>query len=121
MFIHFGKPKQITELHTPERVIAQMKREDAKMVVVDDQDFPYLDILRQHKFNIDTLNDITSLTTIEAYDVVLCDLNGVGKSFSRQYQGAYLVKEIYKRYPFKIIISYTGISFDARYNEYLNK
>lgn len=119
MFIHFGKPRQISELHTPGRVMAKMKREDVRMVVVDDEDFPYLDILKLHKFNIDTLNDITSLATLEAYDVVLCDLNGVGKSFSEQYQGAYLVKEIYKRYPFKIIISYTGISFDARYNEYL--
>ncbi len=119
MFIHFGKPRQITELHTPGRVIAKMKREDVKMVVLDDEKFPYLDILKLHKFNIDTLNDINSLTTLEAYDVVLCDLNGVGKAFSEQYQGAYLVKEIYNRYPFKIIVSYTGISFDARYNEYL--
>lgn len=89
------------------------------MVLIDDEQFPYLDILKQHKFNIDTLGDVTSLTTLEAYDIILCDLNGVGKSFSEQFQGAYLVKEIYKRYPFKIIISYTGISFDARYNEYL--
>lgn len=89
------------------------------MVLIDDAQFPYYDLLRQHKFNIDTLNDVTSLTTLEAYDVILCDLNGVGKKLSETYQGAYLVKEIYKRYPFKIIISYTGISFDARYNEYL--
>ena len=36
------------------------------------------------------------------------------------FQGAYLVKEIYKRYPFKIIIAYTGSRYDPRYNEYLN-
>lgn len=35
------------------------------------------------------------------------------------FQGAYLVKEIYKRYPFKIIIAYTGSRYDPRYNEYL--
>lgn len=119
MFIHLGTPKQITELHTPSRVINKLQRENVKMVLIDDEDFPYLDLLKQHKFNIDTLNDVTSLTTLEAYDVILCDLNGVGKQFSKIYQGAYLVKEIYKRYPFKIIISYTGISFDARYNDYL--
>ena len=106
-------------MHTPNRVLNKLKREDVRMVLIDDDQFPYLDLLRQHKFNIDTLKDVTSLTTLEAYDVILCDLNGVGKTFSEQFQGAYLVKEIYKRYPFKIIISYTGISFDARYNEYL--
>ena len=119
MFIHFGTPKKISELHTPNRAMNKLKREDVKMVLIDDEQFPYLDLLKQHKFNIDTLNDVTSLTTLEAYDVILCDLNGVGTKFSEKFQGAYLVKEIYKRYPFKIIISYTGISFDARYNEYL--
>lgn len=119
MFLHLGSPKKITELRTPDRTLSKLKREDVKMVLIDDEVFPYLDLLKQHKFNIDTLNDVTSLTTLEAYDVILCDLNGVGKKFSEKFQGAYLVKEIYKRYPFKIIISYTGISFDARYNEYL--
>jgi len=119
MFVHIGTPKQISELHTPNCVLNRLRRENVKMVLVDDEDFSYLDLLRQHKFCIDTLNDVTSLTMLEAYDVILCDLNGVGKCFNKEYQGAYLVKEIYKRYPFKIIISYTGISFDARYNEYL--
>ena len=119
IFVHLGTPKRITELHTPNRALNKLKREDVKMVLIDDEQFPYLELLKQHKFNIDTLDDVTSLTTLEAYDVILCDLNGVGRRFSEQYQGAYLVKEIYKRYPFKIIISYTGITFDARYNEYL--
>lgn len=119
MFVYFGSPRRISKLHTPSRALNKLKREDVKMVLIDDEEFPYYDLLRQHKFNIDTLNDVTSLTTLEAYDVILCDLNGVGKKFSEMYQGAYLVKEIYKRYPFKIIVSYTGISFDARYNEYL--
>lgn len=119
MFVHFGTPKKITELQTPNRALNRVNREDVKMVLIDDEQFPYLGLLKQHKFNIDTLNDVTSLTTLEAYDVILCDINGVGKNFSEKYQGAYLVKEIYKRYPFKIIISYTCLNFDARYNEYL--
>ena len=120
LFFHIGKPRRISELQTPNRAISKMKREDVKMVVIDDEEFPYHDMLtRQHKFNIETLKEIDYLTTLEPYDVILCDVDGVGKKFSEQYQGAYLVKEIYKRYPFKIIISYTGISFDARYNEYL--
>ena len=119
MFIHFGRPKRISDLLTPDRVMNKLKREEVRMVLIDDEQFPYLDLLKQHKFNIDTLNDVASLTTLDAYDVILCDLNGVGKKFNEHFQGAYLVKEIFKRYPFKIIISYTGISFDARYNDYL--
>lgn len=118
-FFHIGTPKRISELHTPNRILGKLKRDDVKMVVIDDEQFPYLELLKMHKFNIDTLDKISSLNILEAYDVILCDINGVGKNFSEQYQGAYLVKEIYKRYPFKIIISYTGIRFDARYNEFL--
>ncbi len=118
-FIYFGTPKRISDLHTPSRILGKLKREDVKLAIIDDQDFPYLDILKQHKFNIDTYEDLENLASLNAYDIILCDINGVGKKFSQQYQGAYLVKEIYKLYPFKIIISYTGISFDPRYNEYL--
>ena len=118
-FIHFGTPKRISELHTPQRALNKLKREDVKIVIIDDEQFPYLELLRTHRFSIDTLDNISSLNIIEAYDVILCDVNGVGGNFSEQFQGAYLVKEIYKRYPSKIIISYTGIRFDARYNEFL--
>lgn len=118
-FLYIGTPKKISDLQTPGQAIGKLKREDVKLAIIDDEEFPYLDLLRQHKFNIDTYKDIDNLASLNVYDIILCDVSGVGKKFSEKYQGAYLVKEIYKLYPFKIILSYTGISFDARYNEYL--
>lgn len=78
-----------------------------------------MDILKSHKFNIDLIPKIESINILGEYDIIICDIHGVGEAFSKEFQGAYLVKEIYKQYPFKIIISYTGITYDARYNEYL--
>ncbi len=78
-----------------------------------------IDILQRHKFDIDKFDDIENIESLNAYDIILCDIQGVGTKFNTSYQGAYLVKEIYKRYPFKIIIAYTGSRYEPRYNEFL--
>ena len=57
-----------------------------------------IDILQRHKFDIDKFDDIENIESLNAYDIILCDIQGVGTKFNTSYQGAYLVKEIYKRY-----------------------
>jgi len=74
-----------------------------------------------HRNNVgkETRQRILEICKENGYDIILCDIQGVGTKFNEVFQGAYLVKEIYKRYPFKIIIAYTGSRYDPRYNEYL--
>ena len=122
-FIYLGHPKRITDLG-PHLALRQLKddnsvRMSVRMIIIDDEPFPYTDELRHHGYNIEQFHDLETLDSLSAYDVVLCDVKGVGTKFNPELQGAYLVKEIRKRFPFKIIISYTAYESDARYTELL--
>lgn len=119
MAIVIGRLRSISDLKTADLLLKKFDRSDVKIAIIDDEPIEIMDILRNHKFNIDVLKNITSINILQGYDIIICDIHGVGEAFSKEFQGAYLVKEIYKQYPFKIIITYTGISYDARYNEYI--
>ena len=118
-FRYIGTPKNITDLRSAISKRKQLEQKDVKIAVIDNESFPMIDILQRHKFDIDKFDDIENIESLNAYDIILCDIQGVGTKFNTSYQGAYLVKEIYKRYPFKIIIAYTGSRYEPRYNEFL--
>ena len=118
-FLFWKRFKTISYLRTADLKLKKVRRSDVKIAIIDDEPIEIMDILKSHKFNIDLIPKIESINILGEYDIIICDIHGVGEAFSKEFQGAYLVKEIYKQYPFKIIISYTGITYDARYNEYL--
>ena len=118
-FLFWKRFKTISDLRTADLKLKKVRRSDVKIAIIDDEPIEIMDILKSHKFNIDLNPKIESINILGEYDIIICDIHGVGEAFSKEFQGAYLVKEIYKQYPFKIIISYTGITYDARYNEYL--
>lgn len=118
-FKFIGELKNISALNTPALKLKQLKRSDVKIAIIDDEPFEKLELLKQHEFNVVKFDDVDVIDTLQVYDIILCDIKGVGKKFNSTYQGAYLMKEIYKKYPFKTIIAYTGIRYDARFNEYL--
>ena len=45
---------------------------------------------------------------VEAYPVVICDIKGVGHKFNKEKEGAYVVRELKKRYPFKLFAVYSA-------------
>ena len=90
------------------------------ILVVDDKEFSYLSALKKYEFNIVQKYDLTLLTDAEAFDVVLCDIRGVGKFLESPYDGANLIKELKLKYPSKTIIAYTANDYDAGFQEYLN-
>lgn len=94
-------------------------KKHTSILIIDDEIFPYSDALRKHDFSIEYKNDIQSLKDVEAYDVILCDVKGVGKFLGSQYEGAYLVKQIKEKYPNKVVISYTANNYDATYHSYM--
>ena len=118
-FLFWKRFKTISDLRTADLKLKKVRRSDVKIAIIDDEPIEIMDKLKSHKFNIDLIPKIESINILGEYDIIICDIHGVGEAFSKEFQGAYLVKEIYKQYPFKIIISYTGITYDARYNEYL--
>lgn len=118
-FHHFGKLENLHSLEVASLKFKKIERKDVKIAIVDDDTFPYLDILLKHKFSIDVFEDIANIDSINAYDIILCDIQGVGKKLNTNYQGAYLLKEIYEKYPSKVLISYTAHATDITFNKYL--
>ena len=109
VFFHIGKPKSIADL--PESSGQSPKLSHVQMLLIDDSDFPYLENLATHDFNIRQYRDVTDLKSVEPYPVVLCDIRGVGRQLSERFEGAHVIQEIRKRYPAKVVVAYSGESF----------
>lgn len=86
----------------------QEVRHSVRIVVVDDRQFAPLRNLQHNQFDITHLRDVETTELIQAYPVVLIDLQGVGTSMNPHLQGAHLIREIKAHYPEKYVIAYTG-------------
>jgi len=113
------KYKSINDLNSIETIknwrnLRQRAKDQVKILVVDDQPFAPLEPLRNNGFQIRYVQDITDLTQLEGYPVVLFDLQGVGITLDPTMQGAHLIRQTKKTYPDKYIIAYTGSAQDDK-------
>lgn len=118
MYFLFGRPRTIESLQV-EAALKPTNRAIAKIMVIDDQEFPYVEVLRKHQYSIHKVTDVSSITDVAEYTVILCDIRGVGKTLSSEFEGAHLLREIRQRYPFKTLVAYSAESLKTDYNEYL--
>jgi hypothetical protein len=118
MFYHLGRPRSIKDLDIPALKLKGIDRMKVPILVIDDSPFEYLDHLKTHRFDITYFEDIQSIESTKEYEIILCDINGVGKKFESKYEGAHVIAEIHKKYPFKTILSYTGYAHDPTYNKF---
>lgn len=86
----------------------QSRRAAIKIAVIDDQPFLPQMILQTYGFNVVQIGDLKSVSEVNDYHLILCDVMGVGRHFGAKAQGATLISEIKKVYPEKIVIAYTG-------------
>lgn len=118
MFFYFGKPKNISDLNSLQFKMEKVERRNIPILIIDDNEFEYLEILRNHGFSLTHSKDIDSIESVKAYEIILCDIKGVGKKFGSKYEGAHIIAEIRKKYPFKILIAYSALSHNPSYNSY---
>lgn len=107
------------ELILKEQSLTKLKKM-TEILVIDDNPFSFLDALKNHEFNIEQKTDISSLKDVEAYDVILCDVRGVGKFLGSTYEGAYLIKQLKSKYPNKSIVAYTANEYNPDFQNYLS-
>lgn len=89
-------------------------RSSISIVIIDDQKFNAYKNIQTHGYRVTELHDIDSIGEVERYDIVLCDLMGVGSRFDPRLGGASIIKEISINYPTKFIIAYSGATDNAR-------
>lgn len=102
-------PKSISEL-----------RKHAGILIIDDNDFLPEEYLKSNGFQIQHKKDIDTIKDVEPYEIIMCDISGVGKKLGYAKEGAFIIREIHANYPDKRIIAYTSYTFDADYNQFFH-
>jgi len=94
-------------------------RKNMNILVIDDEELNVSQGLKDSNFSIYHKQDIGNIKDVEPYEIILCDIRGVGTKLSEGFEGAFVIKEIKKNYPNKHVIAYTASQYDASYNTYL--
>jgi hypothetical protein len=94
------------------------RRSYIEVLVIDDTSFPPKENLEKNGFRITQWNDIEDLKTIEHYDLILCDIEGVGKKINPEDQGGAVIKQMKMLYPYKYIIAYSARTFGTQFNQF---
>lgn len=119
VYIIKNRLRDLAEVDIVENSAIKKLRKNTEVLIIDDDDFAYLDAFIKHGFSVTQKNDIHELKDVEPYQVILCDIRGVGQKFNASYEGAYLIKEFKKNYPTKTVISYTASDYDTKYEKFL--
>lgn len=93
---------------------AQSRRSAVRIAVIDDEVFAPQANLRSYGYSVEPIGDVKNVSEIIQYQIVLCDIMGVGRHFDTSLQGASLISEIKKNYPEKYVIAYTGAALNER-------
>lgn len=103
------KPPNISEL-----------RKHVNMLIIDDNEFMPESYLTKNGYQVHRKPDIDTIKDVEPFDIVLCDISGVGKKLGYAKEGAFIIREIHENYPNKRIIAYTSYTYNTDYNQYLS-
>lgn len=92
----------------------------SKIVVIDDDAFTYRSLFKRDGYNIDKWNDINDMNKLENsyYDIILLDIQGVGRDYSQKEQGLGILKHIKQANPTQIIVAYSNADWSLRYQEF---
>lgn len=95
-------------------------RKHVRMLVIDDNDFSPEKYLQANGYQIQHKTDIETISDVEPYDIILCDIAGIGKKLGYAKEGAFIIREIHANYPNKRVIAYTSYTYDADYNQFFS-
>ncbi|MEC5386602.1 hypothetical protein VVD49_12770 [Uliginosibacterium sp. H3] len=115
----FGKKKAVEPSCTNvdlDKTLSDVElKKRSKILVIDDLDFAFTDLFRKEGFTIDQWSDVENIDNVldGRFDIILLDLNGVGKAYSETEQGFYILKEIKEKNPSQLVIAYTNSSWNA--------
>lgn len=83
-------------------------RTKVKVLIVDDETFEIVDLLRTWKYDVYYKKDITYAIEAEAFDIIIIDIAGIASALKSSMGGFAIAEEIKKRYPWKQVWCYSG-------------
>jgi len=122
VIIKFGKRYRLDDLNS---IVFngsdnRNERSKIKIAIIDDEDIPFLNSLRNSGYNIQHYRDVDNFNMLSDYQIVISDIDGVGQSFSSEYQGAYIIKELKRLYPDKYLIAMSSKIYNLSFTEILS-
>jgi hypothetical protein len=117
MFERYLKFRQIEEISNTAnlKTFKQNDRERRALVpiaVIDDEAFKPETNLKAVGYDIHIIGDIKSLDEVLKFNIILCDLQGVGRYLDSRGQGAFIIDELKRNHPEKFVVAYTGGALD---------
>lgn len=114
MFGWFSK-KTETPIVLPEIPLEEIRKR-ARLLVIDDQGFNYKPLFEKDGYMLTEWRDVEDLTKLEdnSFDVILLDVNGVGKLISNE-QGLGVLQHIRETSPTQLVIAFSNAKFDLKY------
>jgi CheY-like chemotaxis protein len=91
----------------------------ARLLVIDDLEFPYEELFKRDGYTIEKWPDVLDLSKLEsgAYDIILLDLQGVGRQQSAE-QGLGVLRHLRQVAPSQVIIAYSSADWPIKYQEF---
>ena len=95
-----------------------MKPREVKVVIIDDHAFPWKDAIESRGCSVTYLPDYTKPITqanqklkiheLSSYDIIICDIHGVGGGLYPGAEGLEVLEDIRRKNPLHVIAAYTG-------------
>lgn len=103
------------------RVAGEEIRKRARIVVIDDSDFPYLVLFKRDEYTMEKWDQIRDLPKLESgyFDVILLDIQGVGTQESKE-QGLGILRHLKRVAPAQIIVAYSNAAYELKYREFFD-
>lgn len=83
-------------------------RKNVKILFIDDEGFDVEPLKKVGFLDVSKAYEYTKIDDYEKYDIIFCDINGIGKEINEKYQGAALSKLIKATYPNKVVIIFSA-------------
>lgn len=99
--------------------IDQSIRSQFKISCIDDNRFDEIERLALRGYELNHHLDIVKISQVEPYEILLCDIDGVGLYRDGAGSGVDLMKKITETYPHKYIIGYSGLQAKSKKNREL--
>ena len=106
----FKKYKTMHEWYQNNPIDDKPHRELIKLAVIDDEGFIKDELSRLNFDNIRIFEKFTDLKDFANYNVILCDIKGIGQNIDSNLDGIAVARDLKKNYPEKIVLQYSGQS-----------
>ncbi len=120
MFSFLKKKKYENALNIIADRNIQQLRSRVKILIVDDEEYGIVDILKERKYSIFYKNDIDYSIEAEPFDIIILDIRGIAKKMSSSMEGFAMAHEIKKVYPHKKVLCFSGAVIESGVAEKLS-